>query len=233
MNAFFFDIFFDLNHFSHKKIFKDQAPVWWALSCLPDYFKTKKLGRIYPKIPDGVFLINPEEISIGKGTEIESGAFIKGPCIIGENCQIRQSAYIRGGVITGDCCVIGHATEIKNSILLSYVSAAHFAYIGDSILGNNVNLGAGVKCANFRLDKQEISFSLGGKRVNTGLNKFGAVVGDNVQIGCNTVLNPATFLGKDSICYPSLNISGYIKERSVIKSSSTLIINNTRANELS
>lgn len=226
MDKFLFDKFFDLTNFKHKDLFNGNSPVWISLSLLASYLDEWSDWNKLSKISKEVYLEDAEHIYIGKDTHIESGAFIKGPCIIGNNCQIRHGAYIRGNVITGDNCVIGHATEVKNSILLNHASAAHFAYVGDSILGNNVNLGAGVKCANFRLDRKEISFFSGEEKIKTGLMKLGAIIGDNVQIGCNAVLSPATFIKKDCICYPCLNISGHIEQKSIIKSDASLLVRN-------
>ncbi len=156
-------------------------------------------------------MVNPEQISIGEGTIIEPGAYIRGPCIIGKNCQIRHGAYIRGNVIIGDHCVVGHATELKHSILLDHAHAAHFAFVGDSILGNGVNLGAGVRCANLRLDGAPVCVQYGEESFSTGMRKLGAVIGDEAQIGCNVVLNPGTCFGKESRCFPGLTVSGYIE----------------------
>lgn len=223
MNDFLFHKFFNINDFKHKDIFNDSNNIWEVLTLLDEFINKQPLGVINVSIPKGAFLIEPEKISIGKGTIIESGAYIKGPCIIGEDCQVRHGAYIRGNVITGSGCVIGHASEVKNSIFLNNVSAAHFAYVGDSIIGNNVNLGAGVRLANLRLDRAIISFSHLEKIICTNLTKFGAIIGDNSQIGCNAVLNPATFLGKDSFCYACINISGYFPDHSIIKSASKIL----------
>lgn len=163
-------------------------------------------------IPQGVFLQNPELISIGKGTVIEPGVMIIGPCIIGKNCVIRHGAYLREDVILGDGCHIGHSSELKHSIVLNHAAATHFVYVGDSILGASVNLGAGVKCANLRLDRREVAV----QGVKTGLRKFGAIVGDKTQIGCNCVLNPGTLIGKESFSHPLVNLKGLIPARSQV-----------------
>lgn len=188
---------------------------WSILENMEKLFPNE--GHIETEIPEGVYLENKERISIGKGTIIEPGAFIKGPCIIGSNCEIRHGAYIRGNVITEDNCVIGHATEIKNSIMLSGAKAAHFAYVGDSILGRRVNLGAGVKCANFRLDRDFIKIFHNGNWINTKLKKLGVILGDDVQVGCNTVLSPGTIVGKNSWIYPCISVGGVFPEKSRIK----------------
>jgi NDP-sugar pyrophosphorylase family protein len=207
------EAFFHLEQFAHRNLFDGCVFVWEALERLSAYIKAQKLGKIEVDIPSSVHLINPETISIGSGTVIEPGAYIQGPCIIGNNCQIRHGAYIRGDVIAGEACVIGHNTEIKHSILLDRASAAHFNYVGDSILGNGVNLGAGVKCANLRLDHSPISIVFEGKTYKTGLKKLGAIIGDGSQLGCNSVTNPGLLMGRQSLAYPCINVHGYIPER--------------------
>ncbi len=211
------DYFFDLSEYRHKSLFKPNKFVWLALNELSKYLETLFLGKIEVEVPVGTFLIDSHLISIGKGTVIEPGAYIKGPCYIGENCTIRHGAYIRGNFLAGDNCVIGHDTEVKNAIFLNHVHAAHFAYVGDSILGNDVNLGAGTKCANLKLDNQQVVLYYQNKNIETGLKKIGAVIGDRTQIGCNSVTNPGTFIGQDVLCYPCLNIGGIIDSQSIVK----------------
>lgn len=212
--------FFEIKDFEYKDLFENINEIWSCLENLSSYFKISNLKnkRSNSQIPSTCYIENPDLVFIGENTSIEPYVYIKGPCIIGKNSQIRHGAYIRENVITGKNCIIGHSTEIKNSLLLDDVSAAHFAYIGDSILGNRVNIGAGVKLANFRLDKKNISFYLNLKKIKTNLKKLGAIVGDDSQIGCNTVLNPATFLEKNIKCMPSLNIGGHISKNTIIKS---------------
>lgn len=188
--------FFDLQEFLHKDLFKLELPVWDSLRELMGYLDNKNLGKIECSIPEGAILVNPDKISIGKGTRVEPGSYIEGPCIIGEGSQVRHGAYVRPYVLTGKRCVIGHSTEVKHSILLDGAQAPHFNYVGDSILGKGVNLGAGVICANFRLDHGEVIVEIEGKRFKTGLRKFGAALGDLSQIGCNSVLNPGVLLRK-------------------------------------
>jgi len=209
--------YFSLNEYAHRSLFEGCKYPWEVLKRLEAYLKSYALGKIEIAIPTGAHLVNPESISIGLGTVVEPGAFIQGPCIIGKNCVVRHGAYVRGNVVTGDNCVIGHDTEIKNSILLDHTAAAHFNYVGDSILGNRVNLGAGVKCANLRLDHESIFVSVQGERIDTGLHKLGAIVGDGAQIGCNCVTNPGTILGKNSFCFPCLNVYGFVPENGKVK----------------
>jgi bifunctional UDP-N-acetylglucosamine pyrophosphorylase / glucosamine-1-phosphate N-acetyltransferase len=208
--------FFEFGQFQHRALFDELEFVWEAISRIELYLKRFPLGAIEVEIPAGVHLVNPELISIGKGTVLEPGAYVKGPCVIGAKCTIRHGAYIRGDLIAGDQCVIGHDTEIKNSILLNQAHAAHFAYVGDSILGNRVNLGAGVKCANLKLDNGLIDVSLEGRRIPTGFRKLGAIIGDDSQIGCNAVTNPGTLIGRNVFCFPCLNISGLIPSDQIV-----------------
>jgi len=210
-------LFFHLNAFAHKALWEEGAPVWSALHKLKEYLNAFALGKIESPIGAGVHLVRPELISIGVGVVIEPGVLIQGPCIIGDHCKIDHGAYIRENVILGKGCRIGHSAELKHSILLDGAAATHFVYLGDSIVGTNVNLGAGVKCANLRLDREEVSVLWENQKIKSGLKKFGAIIGDESQIGCNCVLNPGTLIGKESICYPLLNIGGYIPPKSQIK----------------
>jgi len=194
MEKFLVDNLFNRKSYSHDRLFDNCTYAWEALSKLAQYLESQNLGKIECPVPDGVYLVNPELISIGKGTVIEPGSFIQGPCVIGRDCQIRFGAYIRGHVVTGDRCVIGHATEVKGSIFLDDVHAAHFNYVGDSILGNRVNLGAGAVLANLRFDHKEVKVG----DISTGLKKLGAVLGDETQLGCNVVTNPGTVIPKQS-----------------------------------
>lgn len=207
------ETFFSLDGFAHKGIWKEGEPVWSPLLLLSKYLSEKNSCQVEIAIPEGIFLENRESISIGKGTVIEPGVLIQGPCIVGKNCVIRHGAYLRGPVILGDGCHVGHSAEIKHSILLDGACATHFVYCGDSILGNGVNLGAGVKCANLRLDRGDVYVQFEGRRIKTGLKKFGAIVGDRVQIGCNCVLNPGTLVGRESFAFPLVNVGGFVPPR--------------------
>jgi NDP-sugar pyrophosphorylase family protein len=210
-------LFFHLESFAHSTLWENGMPIWSALHQLKNYFSQFPLGKIRSSIPTGVHLMHPELISIGVRTTIEPGVLIRGPCIIGDDCQIRHGAYLREHVILGNRCQIGHSAELKYSILFDGAAVTHFVYVGDSIIGREANLAAGTKCANLRLDREEVSVHWKEKKIKSGLKKFGAIIGDRVQIGCNCVLNPGTLIGKDSFCYPLLNIGGYIPPNSHIK----------------
>jgi len=209
--------FFLLDGWNHPELFEGSSYVWEALHRLEGYLEKQELGKIEVTVPPSAHLIHPELISIGKGTIVEPGAYIQGPVIIGRQCIVRHGAYIRGNVITGDECLIGHTTEVKHSIFLNRAHAAHFNYVGDSILGNDVNLGAGVKLANYRLDHKEVSFLFQGQKIKTGLKKLGAIIGDGAQLGCNGVTNPGTFIGSKAFCYPCVNVKGFIPSRAIYK----------------
>jgi NDP-sugar pyrophosphorylase family protein len=158
------------------------------------------------------------DIFIGPGSVVEPGALIKGPTIIGGYCEIRQGAYLRGYCLVGDRCVVGHTTEMKHSVMLHGAKAGHFAYIGDSILGNRTNLGAGTKLANLKIVPTQVSVKVDDKIHDTGLRKFGAIIGDDTETGCNSVTNPGTLLGRRCLVYPSISVrGGYYRDRSVIR----------------
>ena len=210
---------FDLSDFPHNDLFKDITYSWEALEKIESYLKKILTKTTLTPFPKNIYIDNPSLVFLEKGCIIEPGAYIKGPCYIGEGSVIRHGAYVRENVIIGKKCLIGHDTEVKRSILLNRVKAAHFNYIGDSILGNHVNLGAGAKCANVRLDEKPIVVLFNSQKTPTNLKKLGAILGDGSQVGCNSVLNPGTIFGKQSICYPCLHVQGFVPEGQIIKHS--------------
>ena len=167
----------------------------------------------------------------GPGTTLEAGAFLRGPLYVGEGCEIRHGAYLRGEVIVGGGCVVGHASEIKNSVLMDHSNAGHFNYVGDSVIGSRVNLGAGTILANLQFRSRDeidsgaiknIFLREGGQSVSTGRPKLGAVVGDYCEIGCNTVTAPGALIGSDCWIYPTTTVGkGVYPPRSVIRAAST------------
>lgn len=228
MKAFAISTLFDLSAFEYAEIFDGCEYPWQVLEKIHPYIlQSRKLGKIEVGIPEGAHLLNPETISIGKGTVIEPGAYIKGPCLIGENCTIRQGAYIRGDVIAGNHCVIGHDSEVKNSIFLNKANAAHFAYVGDSVLGNRTNLGAGSKLANLRIDHREVTIWFFGEKYTSGRKKCGAMLGDDTHIGCNSVANPGVVCCKNVKCHPCINFGGFIPENAIIRSAHQPVIEQT------
>lgn len=196
--------YFDLTGISFADIFANVENVWETLGRTGEYIKQKTQGL-------------SSNIIVGEGAAIQEGAKILGPAIIGKNCIIAHSAFIRENCIIGDNVYIGHCVEIKSSIILNNTRIPHLSYVGDSIMGNNVNLGGGAKTANFRLDKKEVFVKMGDQKIETGLKKLGAIIGDNVSIGLNVVLNPGTILGKESIVYPLVSVTGVHDRGSVIR----------------
>ncbi len=165
----------------------------------------------------GVTLVG-KDIYIGPGTVVETGAYIQGPTFIGRETEVRQGAYLRGGCLVGDRCVVGHVTEMKNSIMLNGAKAGHFAYIGDSLLGRDCNLGAGTKLANLKMIDSTIKVRGIDKTHDTGLRKFGAVLGDYTETGCNSVTNPGTLLGPKSLLGPNATVkAGFYPRQSIIR----------------
>ncbi len=227
------DNFFNTDSSIYSKLFKGTEYVWEGLNNIDSYLSNclepnvsainengTMANRTY-KLPNGAVVyagsyIMDNRIQLESDVKVEPGAYIAGPAIIGEGTQVRQGAYIRGKVITGKNCVIGHSTEIKNSVLLEKSKAGHFAYIGDSILGE-VNLGAGTKLANLKITNTEIIVSGKSKKYNTGLRKFGAILGDGVQTGCNSVTMPGTIMSKGVLTYPNTTARGYYNSRTIIK----------------
>lgn len=203
-------LFFDLNESSLLPLFKDCQYVWEALGQIGAFLEAMAPVQNSP-IPEGVFVKDSHGIILEEGVTIEPGAYIQGPCFVGKGSIVRHSAYIRGNVIIGRGCVFGHASEAKNSVLMDFSHAAHFAYLGDTILGKGVNLGAGTRCANLRFDGKEVVIrGERGSRFPTGRRKFGAIIGDGAQTGCNSVSNPGTLMGKGSLAFPCANFGGYI-----------------------
>lgn len=192
------------------------------------FLKTLPLGTIEGKVSNLAYLENPNQIYLGKGAIIEAGAYVRGPCYIGPNSQVRHGAYIRGDVYIGQGCVVGHTTEVKHSLFLEGAKAGHFAYVGDSILGREVNLGAGVKCANLKLNEEEVIIHHEGEKLSTGLKKLGAIIGDHTQIGCNAVCSPGTLIHKESLVYPLTHVQGVIAMKAVVKSNGKPSVKNRR-----
>lgn len=177
-----------------RELFGPVDYFWEVLDFLHPFLLKQPLGTHHSPVPAGVILEHPETIAIGLGCVLEPGCTIIGPTLLEDNVRVAQGAYIRGGVIACRGSVIGHASEIKQSILFPYAKAAHFNYVGDSILGVGVNLGAGVKLANVRLDKKPIALYCRGQVYPTGRAKLGAFIGDGAALGCNCVTNPGALL---------------------------------------
>ena len=218
---------FDLSQTEHAAIFEGCAHAWEALARIKEFLKTHLKPGLHNRC-DGDAWIG-DLVFIGEGTVVEDGAMIKGPAIIGRNCQIRHNAYIREDVIIGDNCVIGNACEFKNALIFNDCQVPHFNYVGDSILGHKTHLGAGVILSNFKSLKGNVSVQHDGKKIDTGLRKFGALLGDRADIGCNSVLNPGSIIGRGSIIYPCTNWRGVLPPDSIAKNKSAVEVVSRRS----
>ncbi len=209
------DEFLTLEHTAHAKLFENQGYVWDALKQISSYLKFRLKPAVLGELIGKPFI--SDAVYIGAGTIIEQGAVLKGPAWIGQNCQIRSGCYVRENVIAGDGVVMGNSCEFKNCILFDEAQVPHFNYVGDSILGYRAHLGAGVILSNVKLDHREIDVIATDGNIATGLKKFGAIVGDRTEIGCNAVINPGTLLGRDCIIYPGTNFRGVLPSSSIVK----------------
>lgn len=220
---------FDPIYFKHSELFVGRTYPWEVIAALPGYLAGGVTGKQEGEIQPGAVVTG--SVDIGKGTVIEAGAVVFGPAIIGENCLIRSGAYIRGNAIIDDGVKVGHSTEIKNSILLAGSNAAHFNYVGDSILGYKAHLAGGVILSNSKLLAGSVVVKDLDKTYDTGLKKFGASIGDGADIGCNAVLNPGTIIGKNSIVYPLVNWRGVLASDMIAKSSTEIVARKKRPND--
>lgn len=206
---------FDLSQTEHAALFEGLEFSWDALKRIKDYVAANVKPALHNKC-EGVAYIGAF-VFIGEGTVVEDGATIKGPAIIGRNCQIRHNAYIREHVIVGDGCVVGNSSELKNAVLFNNCQVPHFNYVGDSILGHNAHLGAGVILSNFKSFPSNVTVEKDGVPFDTGLRKFGALLGDNAEIGCNAVLNPGSIIGRGALIYPGVNWRGILPANMIAK----------------
>ena len=206
---------FDLSQTEHAAILDGCNYAWEALKRIESYIAANLKPALRNKC-EGVAFIG-EKVFIGEGTVVEDGAMIKGPAIIGRNCQIRHNAYIREDVVIGDDCVVGNACELKNAVLFNGCQVPHFNYVGDSILGHQAHLGAGVILSNFKSFPGNVTVEKDGVPFDTGLRKFGALLGDHAEIGCNAVLNPGSIIGRGAVIYPGVNWRGVLPANMIAK----------------
>jgi len=206
---------FDLSQTAHAAIFEGCEYAWEALAKIQAWLSAHLRPGLHNRC-EGVAFVG-KQVSIGEGTVVEDGAMIKGPAIIGRNCEIRHNAYIREQVIIGDHCIIGNSCELKNSLLFNHAVVPHFNYVGDSILGHKAHLGAGVKISNFKVLAGNVTVEVNGKKLDTGLRKFGALLGDHADVGCNAVLNPGSIIGRGSVIYPGINWRGILAPNMIVK----------------
>lgn len=203
---------FDFEQTIAKPLFESVTYPWECLPKIKDFIlelgKTLSLEK-FNKIG--------EDIWVAKTATVAPSASLHGPLIICDNAEVRHCAFIRGSAIVGENTVVGNSTELKNSILFNNVQVPHYNYIGDSILGYKSHTGAGTITSNLKSDKSLVTVSMDGQKVETGVKKFGAMIGDNVEVGCNSVLNPGTVIGRKTSVYPLSMVRGYIPENSIYK----------------
>src|SRR6202049_5173518 len=207
--------FLDLEHTAHPKLFENQKYVWDALRQIASYLQFRLKPAVFGELIGKPFISS--NVFVGRGTIVEQGAVLKGPAWIGENCHIRSGCYVRENVVVGNGVVMGNSCEFKNSIIFDEAQVPHFNYVGDSILGFRAHLGAGVILSNVKLDHTEIHVSAADGDIATGLTKFGAIVGDRTEIGCNAVINPGSILGRDCIVYPCTSFRGVLPSNTIVR----------------
>ncbi len=204
---------YDLNETIAAELMKSAKYPWEILPKIKDFII--ELGK---SLPEDKFEKRGEDVWVAKSAKVFDSAYIGGPCIIDEDAEVRQCAFIRGSAIVGKGAVVGNSTELKNVILFNKVQVPHYNYVGDSILGYKAHMGAGSITSNVKSDKKLVVVKDGkGMEVETGLKKFGAMLGDNVEVGCNSVLNPGTVIGRETNIYPLSSVRGCIPARHIFK----------------
>lgn len=201
-----------------KDIFQDMTYPWEVLPLIKDFIL--KLGEtLSPQEYD-----HPQEdVWIAKSATLAPTVSLSGPCIIGKNTEVRPGAFIRGNAIVGENCVVGNSTELKNVILFNNVQVPHYNYVGDSILGYKSHMGAGSITSNVKSDKTNVTIKAGEDIIETGLRKMGAILGNHVEVGCNSVLNPGSIIGCNTNVYPLSSVRGYIPANHIYKRQDAIV----------
>ncbi len=218
MKEFTIERLLDLKETIAAELFEGKTYPWEVLPEIKDFIL--KLGKT----------LDPEEyeykegdIWIARSAEVAPTACINGSAIIGKNTEVRHCAFIRGNAIVGDGCVVGNSTELKNVVIFNCVQVPHYNYVGDSVLGYKSHMGAGSICSNVKSDKQLVVVKDKEEKVETGLKKFGAMLGDHVEVGCGSVLNPGTVIGKNTNIYPLSSVRGCVPSDSIYKNKNEVI----------
>ena len=209
---------FDLNETIAKDIFEGAEYPWEVLPKISEFIV--KLGNT---LSEDEYEKRGENIWVAKDADVAPTAFLNGPLIIGKSATVRHCAFIRGNAIVGEGAVVGNSTELKNVILFNKVQVPHYNYVGDSILGYKSHMGAGSITSNVKSDKTLVTIKDGSEKYETGLKKMGAVLGDNVEVGCNSVLNPGTVVGRCSNIYPLSMVRGFVPANSIYKKQSEIV----------
>ena len=209
---------YNLDETIAKKLLEKFTYPWEVLPHIEEFII--ELGNSLDK---NIYEKKGDNIWIAKSAKVYPTAYINGPAIIGENTEIRHCAFIRGKAIVGNGAVVGNSTELKNVILFNKVQVPHYNYVGDSILGFKAHMGAGSITSNVKSDKKLVVVKGKEEQIETGLKKFGAMLGDNVEVGCNSVLNPGTVIGRNTNIYPLSSVRGVIKENSIYKNKNEIV----------
>ncbi|MCI8640386.1 MAG: UDP-N-acetylglucosamine pyrophosphorylase [Clostridia bacterium] len=209
---------YNLEETMASEIFKDSTYPWEVLPKIENFII--ELGKT---LDEEKYRKIGEDIWIAKSATVAPTAYIKGPAIIGENAEIRHCAFIRGKAIIGEGAVVGNSTEVKNSILFNKALAPHYNYVGDTILGYKAHMGAGSITSNVKSDKKLVVVKTETEKIETGLKKFGAMIGDGVEVGCGTVLNPGTVIGKNSNIYPLSSVRKTVPANSIYKNQNEIV----------
>lgn len=218
MSSLMIEKLYTLDETIAKNIFQGVTYPWEVLSRIHDFIL--ELG---PTLPGDEYEKKGDDIWIARDAVIAKTVSITGPCIIAKGAEIRQSAFIRGNTIVGEGAVVGNSTELKNVILFNKVQVPHYNYVGDSILGYKSHMGAGSITSNVKSDKKLVVVKNGGEQIETGLKKFGAMLGDHVEVGCGSVLNPGTVIGRNTNIYPLSSVRGVVPENSIFKSADDIV----------
>lgn len=208
---------FDLSHSLAGEWLSGFEYPWQALGGIKDFILS--LG---PALGED-FIETAPQVWVHKTAAVAPTAYLGAPCIIGANTEVRHCAFVRGSALIGENCVVGNSVEIKNAILFDGVQTPHYNYVGDSILGYKAHMGAGSVTSNVKSDKTLVSVKSGDERIETGLKKFGAMLGDYVEVGCNSVLNPGTVIGRESNIYPTSCVRGVIPARHIRKNNGEIV----------
>lgn len=210
---------FDLNRTIAKELLESLTYPWEVFSCLDDFIM--KLG---PNLPEDRFEQIETNIWVAKSAKIATTACLNGPLIVDEDAEIRHCAFIRGTAVIGKGVVVGNSTELKCALLFDSVQVPHYNYVGNSVLGYKSHMGAGSITSNLKSDKSLVSIKSGNNKLDTGLKKFGAILGDFVEVGCNSVMNPGTVIGKHTNVYPLSMVRGYVPENSIYKNKNEVVL---------
>lgn len=203
---------FDLTQTMATELFDKEGYPWEVLPKISAFIM--ELGE---KLPKDKYVKKGDNVWIAKSAKVMPSAYINGPAIIGEDTEVRHCAFIRGNALVGNGCVVGNSTELKNVILFNSVQVPHYNYVGDSILGYKSHMGAGSITSNVKSDKTLVVIKNGEERIETGIKKVGAFLGDFVEVGCGSVLNPGTVIGRKSNIYPLSSVRGVVSENSIYK----------------